>query len=860
VTRATRIIAVLLLACSGAAALAYQMVWTRMFATGLGHEAPAMLAIVAAFMAGMGAGAWLTNNLLARTARPMRWYGLLECSIGAWALISIPLIPAANRFALAITGPEPPPLWHWFIAFVVPLVALVPATFAMGATFPAMERFVALVPGRHGFVGGLYAANTFGAVAGTLAATFVVAPLLGFSRTLALFGIVNVTCGVAACLLSLRLESVANVAAASAGKSSITAEESSRRRASRASHSITIFMTGLLAIGYEVAGTRVLSQVVENTVYTFAIVLSVYLLGTSAGATLYQRFGARRDTRSMSGLLLAGTAWACMLGVLALARSQRLYDLARSLGNSRPAALMAEAVVATAVFALPAVGMGALFSHLVQLARTKYGAIGTALAWNTLGGALAPALFGVALVPTIGSKWTLIILAAIYLAFVRPWTRASTAFGAAALLCVVFIPPNLHVVTTPPGGKVDAFREGVMAAVSVVEDSRGDRVLKVNNRFQMGGTAAADAEYREAHIPLLLHAQPRRCLFLGLGTGITIGGALAHPGVRIEGVELVPEVMDVMALFEPQNRSPEHQSNARLHVADARRFVRTTTNRYDVIVADLFHPARDGAGALYTVEHFRAIRARLTEGGVFCQWLPLHQLDSNTFAVIARTFENVFPNTRAFLLRFNVDAPVLGLIGTEQPLRFAPGAVESRVTSETLREDLRRLALGDSLRLYGLWVDLAPETASHARINTDTDPVVAFDAPASVYVKDPKPYALLIRLINRGGPPDTATATGTNAAFERSLRQYVNARNIYLSGLVHDFDGRRDDAVAAYIESARASEDFTAGYAQCLTIASLLAKADPPKARAILEQLAAAQPSRPVAKQLLKRLSLDAPQ
>src|SRR5437667_5231159 len=218
-----------------------------------------------------------------------------------------------------------------------------------------------------------------------------------------------------------------------------------------------------------------------------------------------------------------------------------------------------------------------------------------------------------------------------------------------------------------------------MASVAVLEDAGGHKTLRVNNRFQMGGTGSAEAEYRHAHIPLLLHPAPRRALFLGLGTGITFGGASLHPLLQSEGVELVPEVVAVMPDFDPYNFAPWRNPSLKLRVGDARRFVRATKAQYDVIVADLFHPARDGAGALYTLEHFQAIRERLAPGGLFCQWLPLHQLDEDMLRVITRTFLEVFPGGQGWLLRFNVDAPVLGLVGSVGPLHYSTQWVEKRL-------------------------------------------------------------------------------------------------------------------------------------------------------------------------------------
>src|SRR5439155_11729304 len=128
--------------------------------------------------------------------------------------------------------------------------------------------------------------------------------------------------------------------------------------------------------------------------------------------------------------------------------------------------------------------------------------------------------------------------------------------------------------------------------------------------------------------------------------GITFGAASLHLDLESDGVELVPEVVAVMPQFEPFNFTPNRQPTLKLRVADARRFIRATQGRYDVIVADLFHPARDGAGSLYTREHFQAVRQRLADGGMFCQWLPLHHLDEPMLRTVIRTFLEVFPEAQ----------------------------------------------------------------------------------------------------------------------------------------------------------------------------------------------------------------------
>src|SRR5881394_3062496 len=192
---------------SGSAGLGYQMVWSKMFATGLGHEMPAVLAVLCAFMGGMALGAWKFDGLIARSRLPGCWYAFLEIVIGAWGCLSAALIPAVNQAALPLIGLEPSPLRHWLIAFILPSLALLPATAAMGATLPAMERFVSPLLAHGRCVGAIYASNTLGAVVGILASTFIIVPALGFRRSVWLLAAVNVACGAVALLAGARRSS-----------------------------------------------------------------------------------------------------------------------------------------------------------------------------------------------------------------------------------------------------------------------------------------------------------------------------------------------------------------------------------------------------------------------------------------------------------------------------------------------------------------------------------------------------------------------------------------------------------------------------------------------------------------------------
>jgi len=841
---------------SGIAGLGYQMAWTRMFTVGLGHEMPSVLAVVAAFFGGFALGAWVLDGPVSRSRQPAMWYAGLEFVIAVWGLVSMALIPLANDAALRWIGAEPSPARQWAVAFLVPLLALLPATAAMGATLPAMERAVTQSRPGTRCVGGLYAVNTLGAVAGIILIVFVLLPTLGARFTILTLAALSIICACVALAIA-----GGQVSEPKKAMISLLPPVGTLRLG------VSVLATGLLGIGYEVLGVRVLSQVTQNTVFSFAAALVAYLTGTAVGAALYQRVLARRAAEhfhDIMGTLLILLCAACLTGVIVMRQALEIEQKLRAfLGNGMAGAVAAELLLGMMVFGLPTLVMGVLFSHLVQAARTDRGGVGRAVAVNTLGGALAPAVFGVILLPVLRAKWALTMLALSYLPLIPRFSQRLLVGLAAPLLLLISLPADLRIVAVPKGGRLIAFREGVMASVAVVEDARGARALKVNNRFMMGGTEGGFCERRLAAIPLLLHVNPRTALFLGVGTGVSFGAAAMHPRLAADGVELIPEVVDVLGQFEPANDAPHRQPNLRLRVADARRFVRASDRTYDVIVGDLFHPARDGAGSLYTLEHFQAVRARLNSGGLYCQWLPMYQLDQDMLRVIVRTFLQAFPDTRAYLGHFNVNAPMLALVGTLQPTVYKPDQVETRMMDGRLAEQLQTLALTDSYRLFGCLLADSQELARYsesASLNTDDHPVVVFGAPRFTYLAKSTPWDRLMPFIGNvsGGVYGLLSPEGSphkTDDFSRRVRDYIAARNLYLNGMIAAAEGRGDEALEACIESARISGDFTTGYVTVLEAVRTMVLSDTARARRLLRRLVEVRPEISAARNALRQLS-----
>lgn len=848
------VLLVALSALSGGAALGLQLTWTRRLGLIVGHEYPATLAVVTGFFAGLAIGAALVHRCLRRRS-PIALLVLAECVVGAWALVTLPLLPWLDQ---ALPGPA---------RFLGAGLGLLPATIALGTTFPLMERALALLAGpadpARSRVATLYAINTLGAGLGVVGTVWIAMPALGLTGTTGVLAGIH-------CLNGVLFHRIQRSSPGNPGEAPMTASSKAPGDPpTDATHANwrrwAAGITGFLGLGYEVLGVRLLSQTLEGTVFTYALTLCVYLLGTTAGAG-WVRWRANRHARTPDD---AGLGWLAAIvaslgvGGVALHQSLMLYEGARGLLGDSPLAVVAsELLVATGVFGLPSFSMGGYFSVLMAATASGRNGPASAIGWNLLGATLAPTAIGAGLFPWLGGGRTLLLIAGGYAGVWAMRDRRAlviVAGGGIALAC----PPSLDLQLPPTPGRIVALREGVSDTTAVIEPAPGQRTLRVNNRQTMGGTASAQAEQRHAHLPLLLHPAPRDALFLGIGTGISFAAMGQHPGLRSEGVEIVPEIIDLQGHFAPQNRPSAAQS---LHVADARRWVRSTTNHYDVVVADLYHPARDGAGALYTREHFQAIRARLRPRGLFCQWLPLYQLDAPTLRCIVRTFVSVFPEADAFWLRPNADVPVLGLVGWMDPPSFPPGWWDRRVVDDALRGQLRAAGLGNDLQLLGLWwADAAWlrgwAGADGTTLNTDDHPRVVFLAPRATYARSTPAYALVQEFLSSGRDrprrPTWVTSADREAgpgSFPRRLADYQMARDLYLEGLIAETSGRPGDSEDRFLASAGASADFTTGYAQILRRASLRISTDPAAARRLLEALARARPEVPVARQMLERL------
>jgi spermidine synthase len=797
---------------SGAAALAYEMLWTRLLALSLGSEIVGILATLAGYFGGMALGAAVLHDRAVRAANPARLFVALELAAAVFALVSPFLLVALARVLprwlgpLATDGGTAALAASTAVAALVLVLGAAPLGASLAALVEARRRACPEDHAGRG-LGRIYGANILGASLGALTSVHLLFPALGYA-----WGAVASGClGIAAAAAAARWSRDHDLTRSSATAPPVAVDTSrdpdpDMLRETWLLHLLS-FGLGAAGIGLQVVGVRILGQHLENTIFTFVHMLAVYLAASATGAYVYQRLAARAVAGRPATVLLA-LLWLLaaliVLAAIVLHNGPALLATLAPEGASLAQAFLAELALAFVVFVPSALAMGAALSHVIGLVSAGGRGVGRVYALNALGCATAPFLFGLYAIPRLGYSDSLYLVVYLYLGLfgLFGWYRR---FSPVVLIAGVLVgvaltaagPRSLALVETDDGWTRLEQRETLHGLVAVSELKNNPtpgatgplRRLQVGKRFRMGG-AAAFGERRMGQLCALLSQASGppgpvpRALYLGLGTGSTMGGALQVPHAAAEGVELVPEIVQLLPLFSKINDDLATRPGVSLHAADARRYLAASDTTYDLVVADLFHPGQDGASALFSREHFRAARDHLRPGGLMCQWLPLYQLDAADVQAVARSFLDVFPETHAFLGIYNAQNPALALVGRAPDPAVATLQLDAARLSETTKSLQTIVDPRDLLASHLLGPAELAAWAGDGPRNTDLDPIITFNAARVAYRDDRELGARnLALLLDHAVPAPRSLLTGDGAdTLAKAAVPHPDAARHYLRG------------------------------------------------------------------------------
>jgi spermidine synthase len=796
-------------ACSGFAGLVYEIAWTRLLTLQLGHTTAAVSTVTAAFMCGLGLGGALGGRVAPRlnARQALRTYALLELVVALSALSIAGILALLAPVFMWAYGEDGSNSMFFIVRIACAFAMLLVPSVALGGTFPIAVRVAVASPTRLGGpTGRLYGANTAGAAVGSLAAGFALIPILGVRGTL-LIGMAASAASIALALSIARstLTDPAPVAMPARPRIKRRKIQLDDRNVGRTPYALAagvLVLTGFATFVHEVVWTRVLALIVGPSIFGFAASLTSFIsglaLGSFAGASLAER--SRSTTMTLALTLVATAGASCVSLAVVGSSSIELGDMGRHASVAGvPLPLLAIAFGLTFPIAL---GLGVAFPLSLELAgshdATPARRLGILYAVNTVGAVAGALVAGFVAIPAIGLRGSLLVattallLGAVALILVGRLKAAPTLVALVPVIAVVvwmatsslwdrewlvaggylysrFVPAGVDRRAALTAGTLLYYREGATGTVAV-KTLTGQRSLSIDGKVDASTARDMLTQKLLAHLPLLLHPDPRRVAIVGLGSGVTLASALAHPIAAVDVVEISPEVIEASAQFADVNRRALDDPRTRLVRGDGRTHLSLTSRRYDVVISEPSNPWMAGVAALFTQDFFHTVRGRLEPGGLFCQWAHTYDISDADLRSIVATFRAVFPDGTMWLAG---DGDLL-LVGskpaTPKPEAKADALLEPRLDAITrswqrpgVREDLERVSVREPFALLSLFIGGPAEMsryAAGAAIQTDDRMALEFSAPFAVFAGVTSNHAAALRaLLDEGNrPPAVARA------------------------------------------------------------------------------------------------------
>ena len=718
---------------SGLCSLIFQVCWFREFRLVFGASTAASSTVLAVFMAGIGLGNWLLGRVVDRSERsPLRIYAALEIGVALMVAITPFLLDMLHAGYFSLGGQQRLGLvGATFLRLTIATIVLLVPTFLMGGTLPAAARAVTTGEDRQRHAAALlYGMNTLGAVCGSFSSTFVLIQHLGTRHTLWLACGINALTAVGAWIAARSTDDRATHSLAS---------DLNQRKSDDRSAGLTT--DGSVHVAYAVAATagftfflmelvwyRMLGPILGGTTFTFGLILTAALAGIGMGAAAYPWFFPRRRLVTIDHLAcLCALEAFCLLLPFTAGDEIAIWAARLRVANSGRFASEAAGWFAIAgIVVFPAAFVSGLqFPAVVALLghgnRNIAKQLGNAFGWNTIGAISGALAGGFGLVPLLSAPgvWRLagVVCVAQAIAFAC-WARRSVPWNATAVGALLL--SMISLCSAFLGGPTAAWRHGgigagrgldahVLKDANALRDWRNGRrratiwevdgvessvaisakdglALVINGKSDGNAVGDAGTQIMLGILGAALHSQPRQALVVGLGTGESAGWLAAVPMLaRVDVVELEPAVCEMAHRCRSVNCAVLEQDNVKVIFGDAREVLLTSQERYDLIVCEPSNPYRSGVANLFTQEFYHAGKRRLTDNGLFVQWLQAYETDEQTIRSVLKTFRSVFPELQIWEGAHND----LIIVGSMRPLVFDVGLLRKRLWSDPFPNALR---------------------------------------------------------------------------------------------------------------------------------------------------------------------------
>lgn len=756
---------------SGATGLAYETLWIRVLALGVGSTSQSMSLVLSIFFLGLSLGSFISGRYSERIKNALFVYGLVEVSLGVVA--SLLLFPLLNLHKLMVLLPLTGSFsWVGILTkFLIVAVLLVLPTAMMGATLPLLVRALSEFYGSIGkSVSRIYAINTMGAVLGAFLTGYVLVPSLGVLASNLLAAGLNVAIGLSAIWLSskdARFKVVPVVVTGKNPKLSLNALQKAVL--------VSTGICGFVSIASEVIWNKYLNIYFGTNIYGIGLVLALFLFGIAAGSFVLSLFIERiKDKLSLYTQLLSVSVLALVLASVVLNQAPRIALYLQAYTNGIFSLLWTKSLVVTLILLTPTLLFGALFPLAITLlsdVKENSGRIvGLAYSVNTIGAILGSYFAGIILIPHLGSSLTLksIVIVALFsaasLVYFQNKERklkfqSYVVLSLIGVLCLQLGAVDFknliksayqqsgysaHLKTDRKAwldGKLKFFDknyedfklivEGETAVISLSYDPQDGENNKQYLRLKTSGLNESvynlenleELPKYEALIgllPYLFSRAPKNAFIVGYGGGFTVDFLTGTDLQRVNVAELEKGILDAADYVHKKNNPILKRSNLNLKVEDAR-FVLASHlwGKQDIIVSQPSHSWLSGAANLFTEEFFTIVKDNLSENGIFSQWLNLYNMDVPVLRSILKTFYTVFPYGAVFT---QVGDSELVLLGAKHPLELNLKKLELLKDNPILKRKLTQVfshSSFDLLSMYSLSREEALNFTRDAATNTD---------------------------------------------------------------------------------------------------------------------------------------------
>jgi spermidine synthase len=716
---------------SGFSALIYQVAWVRILSVVFGTTIYAISTVLTIFMAGLALGSYYFGKWIDRWPRPLLVYGILELFLAVYVALLVVAMPWIQEMTvLLLKGRELSHASTSLIKFVITSLILLPPTTLMGGTLPVLAKFVTKSSKTIGkSLGLLYGVNTLGAVFGSLVAAYVLIMWLGINRTILLAVSITALVGIASFALGMKkafsqqaefsptdLKNEPSGYAAHFDVKPVSGIPGSRLPVLYA----IAFGSGFATLAVEVLWTRLFINFFSSNVLVFATILGAFLTGIALGSFLVSRWVDRLRALDVA-VCISILASAVLLSASVVRQGnlgmlfQKIHEL-ESLSMSTKVYLLLGLMFLLVALAATVFGtiLPSLFRWCSRSVTTLGRDIGRLYALNTIGSIAGSFAAGFLMIPYLGLNASLLLLGLFYgilaILVVRQTAfRVVSGVITLSVLILVLIPSVRRPIYWFNGGNTMVrqipsewtlfLEEGIEGTVGV--STSGDfRVLTVN------GITVAESSLHDiwdlllkAHLPMLIHENPRQVALVGLGAGISLGAVASYrEPEHIDTIEIAPEILPAHRLFESVNRRAWEDPRLNLYLNDGRHFLLTTDNRYDVISVD---PTDPPVVYQYTQDFMQLCHDRLADGGIMVQWVPLFHLSSGHLKIIMKAFLNVFSESTTLWY----DGTSVLLMGRRgMPLDIDVQLMKKRLLQPGVRSSMAMIGNPDVWRLLSTYV------------------------------------------------------------------------------------------------------------------------------------------------------------